>query len=135
MIVLDSSVVFKWIFVDEENSPLALNLREGHIKGEQKIAIVPLFYFEIANILATKSSLLSNEAEEAFSEIYNFELEEHNLELENYKRAISLANEKKISVYDASYIVLAEKLACDFVTADEKLVAKLKDLEFVKLLG
>lgn len=135
MIVLDSSVVLKWIFADEENSPFALNFREDHIKGEQKIAVVPLLYFEIANILAIKSSLSSNEAEEAFSEIYNFELEEHNLEFEDYKQAISLANEKSISVYDASYIVLAEKLTCEFVTADKKLVSKVKDLEFVKLLG
>jgi len=53
---------------------------------------------------------------------------------QNYIETIHLSRLYKVSVYDASYVVLAKSLGADFITADEKLVGKMKNLEFVKSL-
>jgi predicted nucleic acid-binding protein len=45
-----------------------------------------------------------------------------------------LGKQKDITVYDASYLILAQKLNANFITADLKLFRKIKDLNFVKLL-
>ena len=48
--------------------------------------------------------------------------------------AKEIAEEKDVSVYDAIYISLADITGFEFVTADEKLYNKVKDLKYVKLL-
>lgn len=45
-----------------------------------------------------------------------------------------LAESYNISIYDATFIALAQEFNCDFITADEKLGNKVKNLKFVKLL-
>ena len=50
------------------------------------------------------------------------------------KRASENAFNYGITIYDAVYIALAEKLGYEFITADGKLYEKIKDLEYVKLL-
>jgi predicted nucleic acid-binding protein len=45
-----------------------------------------------------------------------------------------LAIKTSLTLYDASYIELAKKLECDFVTFDRKLFEKVKGLKRVKLL-
>ncbi len=42
--------------------------------------------------------------------------------------------QRKITAYDAAYVVLARNFNCKFITADKKLYKKVKDLGFVKLL-
>jgi len=50
--------------------------------------------------------------------------------------ALKLAGEKRHPVYDMLYIALAEQSACEFITADEKLVKKLgEEFSCVRWLG
>jgi predicted nucleic acid-binding protein len=44
------------------------------------------------------------------------------------------ARERDITVYDSAYLLVALNFKCKFVTADEKLYKKVKDLGFVELL-
>lgn len=120
MIVLDSSVALKWIFADEDGVEHAVSVRDDHISGKNEIAVPTLFFYEIANVLATKVKLSHEEAQEAFELISAFEF--NVLELDNleYLEAMALADKHKVSVYDASYHVLADRLGCRFLTADRK---------------
>jgi predicted nucleic acid-binding protein len=59
-------------------------------------------------------------------------IEEVNPEL--IMRAVLLAREKEISVYDATFVVLAIIYRIPFYTADKKLYEKLKEFNFVRLL-
>ena len=134
MIVLDASIILKLIF-KESDTPLALQLREDHITGEEKIAAPELLYYELANVLATKVLISVKNASSALAEIFNLEIETFTLGIEEFLSSIEVSDKYTISAYDASYVVLAERLNCDFITADVKLFRKIIDLKFVRLLG
>ncbi|HIJ95638.1 MAG TPA: type II toxin-antitoxin system VapC family toxin [Desulfuromonadales bacterium] len=135
MIVLDSSVALKWIFADEVCAEHAEHVRVEHISGKNEIAVPSLFFYEIANVLTTKVKLSPEEALEAFELINAFEFNIHELDSLEYMEAMTLAMKHKVSVYDASYHVLASRLGCRFLTADRKFWEKAKGLGVVELLG
>lgn len=134
MIVSDASIILKFIF-EEQHTPLALQLRENHITGEEKISAPELLYYELANVLTTKVLISAKNASSALAEIFNLEIETFTLGVEEFLSSISISRKYKISVYDASYVILAERLNCDFITADVQLFRKTKDLKFVRLLA
>jgi len=135
MIVLDSSIALKWIFADEDSADHAERIRDDHVSSKNEIAVPALFFYEIANVLATKVKLSPKEALEAFELVSAFELEVHELDNSEFNEAMALAMKHKISVYDASYHVLASRLGCRFLTADRKFWEKMKGLDVVELLG
>jgi predicted nucleic acid-binding protein len=134
MIVLDSSVALKWIFADEGGVEHAERVRDEHISGKNEIAIPNLFFYEVANVLATKVGLSAEEALEAFDLISAFELNVHELDSSEYMESMTLAMKYKASVYDASYHLLASRLGCHFLTADRKFFEKVKGLRVAELL-
>lgn len=134
MIVLDASVVIKWVFVDEDGGESARYYKERHISEEEIIAVPELFFYEIANVLATNTKLSVEDITEAFSLIWNFGLEVFNFGLEEFLSGIALSRQYKISLYDAAYIELARRLNCNFITADRKLYEKTKEIKKLGLL-
>jgi len=134
MIVLDSSIALKWIFADEEGAEHAVRVRDEHVSAKNEIAVPSLFFYEIANVLATKVRLSPEEALEAFELISAFEFNVHELDSLEYLEAMALAMKRKISVYDASYHVLASRLGCRFLTADRKFWEKVKGVGVADLL-
>jgi len=133
MVVLDTSVIIKW-FVEEKGSKRALVWLEKHVKGIEKIAVPSLFFYEIANVLRYKKELPLNEIWKVIEYLFklNLRIEEVNSEL--IMRAVLLAREREISVYDATFVVLSILYRAPFYTADKKLYEKLKAFNFVKLL-
>jgi predicted nucleic acid-binding protein len=135
MIVLDSSVALKWFFADEDGAELAVRVRDEHVSGTKEISVPSLFFYEIANVLATKVKLSLEESLEAFELINDFEFNVHELDSPEYLEAMEFAMKHKISVYDASYHILASRLGCRFLTADRKFWEKVKGLGVAELLG
>jgi len=135
MIVLDSSVALKWIFADEEGAGHAERIREDHISGKSEIAVPALFFYEIANVLATKVKLSAEEALEAFELISAFEFNVHDLDNSEYMETMAFAMRHKVSAYDAGYYILASRLGCRFLTADRKFWEKVKGFGVAVLLG
>lgn len=134
MIVLDASVILKWIFGDEDLGEKARLYKDGHVSGEEIVAVHDLFFYEIANVLATKTKLSLKDTVEAFSLIWKFDLEIFNFGLDEFSEGLALSKKYGITLYDSAYIVLARRLKCIFVTADRKLFEKVKDLRQVALL-
>ena len=50
-------------------------------------------------------------------------------------RAVELASEKRIGVYDCLYVALAEEQDCELVTADARLANAFQDLSRIVLLS
>ena len=64
----------------------------------------------------------------------SFEFNVHELDSPEYLEAMTLSMKHKISVYDASYHVLASRLGCRFLTADRKFWEKVKGMGVAELL-
>ena len=134
MIVLDASVVLKWIFADEDGGEKATRFKEAHVSGHEIIAVPDLLFYEIGNVLATKTRLSEAAIAEAFSLLWEFSLERFDLGLDEYQSSLALSRKYKLTLYDAAYVELSRRLKCTFVTADRKLHEKIKSIKTVELL-
>ena len=131
-IVLDASVVLKWFF-EEKDSALADKILLEFKKGNLKVFIPQIFFFEIVNVVKTKAKSTHNEGLEVTDKLFslNFSTEKINSPL--LSKANYYAHKYNLSIYDASYIALAKIKKVIFLTADVKMVKK-TDLKFVKSL-
>lgn len=133
MVVIDTSVAFKWFSTDEDDSKTALEILDAHIKNKNPILIPDLFYYEITNAWVTKKGFKIEYISENLALLEKYLLTAVQLNFAAFKMALSMSKKYKISVYDAAYAVLAEKNQCNLITADEKF-AKQVNLTFVKTL-
>jgi len=134
MIVLDSSVILKWIFDEEEAHEKAIKYRQMHMTGEEIVVVPSLFFYEIGNVLSTKARLSDSEAADFFTTFYDFDFEIYNPGIEDFLSGIALSKRYRISLYDAVYVGLAGRLKCSFVTSDKRLFDRVKELKEVRLL-
>ena len=142
-IVIDASVVAKWLLPDGQGSAAANRVKKDLVERTLLIAVPVFIFYEVNNLL--KSAALSSridpkKAAAAYEGFLNLELSVYSSK-EILKHTLDKAFELDISSYDASYVALAEYLQVPFYTADEKLVKKsqskcVKDLEeYLENLG
>jgi predicted nucleic acid-binding protein len=134
MIVLDASVVLKWLFDDEDGGERATSLKDAHVAGHEIVAVPELLFYEIGNVLATKTRLSEAAITEAFLLLWDFSLERFDLGLEEFQSGLALSRKYRMTLYDAAYVELSRRLKCTFVTADKKLYEKVKSIKTVELL-
>jgi predicted nucleic acid-binding protein len=132
MIVLDASVIAKW-FLEEPKSSKALHYRDLHAQKKEIIIAPSILIYEMANLFRYKD-FTEKEIVLALEALENFKIEIFNLGFKDIIEAVLLARERDITVYDSVYLLVALNFKCKFVTADEKLYKKVKDLGFVELL-
>lgn len=125
MIVADASIILKWVLPDEPDGERALVLRDRHLSGESLIAVPEMLFYELANVLPRRLTNIGK-ATELFCEICAVQMESRSFEQIHFAHSMGLSHRFGISSYDASYVVLAQTLRCPFVTADERLLARLK---------
>ncbi len=131
MIVLDASVLLKW-FLDESDSSQALSYQQRHVPGKDSIAIPDLAFYEIANAFILRSQLSPEEIQKNL-----LQLQDYQFQVALFSELIGvvgIARKHGLTTYDAAYVALAQKLRCRFVTADERLLARLKGVPNVSSL-
>jgi predicted nucleic acid-binding protein len=124
VIVVDASVVAKWLLV-EPHTDRARALYRGCLRGGEQIIAPHLLPFEIANILRQRmrrAGLPLAEAQRLMAQFHTFTVtlvEPPDL----YDRALSLAEAHVLpAAYDAHYLALAERYACTLWTDDQRLL-------------
>jgi len=122
MTVVDASVVLKWLLA--EPSQEAKELLETHLNGSDPLVAPELLYYEISNVLVTRTKLSVQETSELFGYFLDLHIEAYSLGADEYKATIDLAHRYKVSVYDAAYLGLAMALDTRLVTADRKLATR-----------
>jgi predicted nucleic acid-binding protein len=122
MTVVDASVVLKWLLT--EPSEEAEELLETHLNGSDPLVAPELLYYEIGNVLVTKTKLSAQETSDVFGYFMDLHIEAYSLGADEYKATIDLAHRYKLSVYDAAYLGLAMALDTRLVTADRRLATR-----------
>lgn len=126
--VTDASVVLKWFSqAGESDLEKALQLRDDYMKRKIDIYAPELLIYEIANVLIFKETLKEELINRAISSIYDMDI----LLPVNHRimtTAVTLARKYSITVYDSSYVGLAQIAGCYLITADKKLFQKIKML-------
>jgi len=137
-IVVDASVVLKWFLAGEDNSQSALVLLDKYVSFDLEIVVPSLLEYEVLNGLqiARKRGRIgrakTNMAVEGF---LGLEIEKKDI-TSFYPRIMFFSETFNLSVYDASFLAVAEEEGIELVTADRNLFNKVeKDLKWAKWLG
>jgi predicted nucleic acid-binding protein len=129
--VIDASTVAKW-FLEEEYTPQALRLRDDFVSGALPLVAPSMLLFEVLNALRFSGVFKKKELREIARAlgIYGFEL--CDLVGDFAERTVRVAVEKDLTIYDASYIALAELHKVDLYSADWKIVKSSKFATHIK---
>ena len=134
MYVLDASVILKW-YLGEVDSDLALNFRRKYIQGTCNLALPDLILYEVSNALRYEKTFSVKTIYEAVVALIDLGVDIVVPTTSMIQNALELSYKKNITFYDATYLALASELGYKFVTADEKLYRKVKNLKLVCLLS
>lgn len=130
--VLDASVIVKWFLHHQEaDRDKALALRDFHIAGRSKIYVPQLAFLEVLNAIRFNSKANEDDGENALEALHDLNLETKDANGDLLRKANAIAWANKITIYDALYVALAEKMGYPLITADEVMVKKLKGHSFV----
>jgi predicted nucleic acid-binding protein len=136
--VLDASVILKWFLRDEMYGQKALDLLHKFIARDLNLLAPSLLEYEVANglIIAQKRGRIAEEkiltAIEGFFDL-QIDLKDFS---HFYPRSLYFCRIYSRSLYDASYLALAETEGIPLITGDESLFnAVKKDLKWVKWIG
>jgi predicted nucleic acid-binding protein len=135
--VLDSSVGFKWV-VPEPDSAKAIRLRDDYRNGVIELLSPDVFPIEIAHALTRaerQGRITSAQGAIALADISSL-LPRLHASFPLLPRAYQISSQLRIGVYDCLYVALAEREACQLITADDRLVRALQpQFPFVQSLS
>jgi predicted nucleic acid-binding protein len=102
----------------------ALRLKEDHVSGLAALSAPCVIVQEVANALwrATRLKRISEaDAKEALKALNDMRIELHYLNWAQTAQALSIACDLDLTIYDTSYVFLANELKVPLVTADKTL--------------
>lgn len=134
MIVVDASIAFKWYAEGEPDFAAAFRLLEAHLLKKQVIIAPELLLYELANAWSTKARLDEKQAKLNLQNFRDARIQIQPYTFERIAKAIEFSKQYHVSVYDASYAILAKEKGCTLITADSKFVQQV-NLSFVHSLG
>ena len=132
-IVIDASVAVKW-FIPEADSDEAVKLRDRHIEGSLTLMAPDLLVYEVANALSYHPDLPVDEVKEDLEALLMLDLDLIQPSGEFVSSIAEDARKYQVSVYDSSYLALAEATSSSLITADRKLYDKAKKSGLVLIL-
>lgn len=125
-VVIDASVVLAFLLPDERTKPKVKKILELYSKSKLDFLSTSLLNFEVLN--GIKSAVLSKRIKPEIAT----KLANHFLDLKiikkkiNFEKAFNYSLSLSISVYDATYLVLARRANVPLLTTDKKLYQKTK---------
>jgi predicted nucleic acid-binding protein len=122
-LVLDASVALKWV-LPEADSDRAIALQTNYETGVHDLIAPDTFPVEVAHSLARAERRGLIHPPEALLRFQQLALTLPRLHsyLAVLPRALEIASQARIGVYDCLYVALAEREGCPLVTADQRLV-------------
>jgi len=118
-VVVDTSVVVKW-YIPEQHHTEARALRDDYLDGKFDLVAPALLPFEAINALKYSGHYDGERLDDAAQS-----LPEYGIEFVPFNETgpvAEIANDLDITVYDASYVALAQKLDTEVYTSDGNLL-------------
>ena len=131
--VIDASVAAKW-FIPEEDSDKASRIMREYSDGKIDLYAPDLLIYEVANVLRYRPDLTGETLTNDMENLFKLQLNLIPPSTDMISEAAARARVLDLSIYDACYIVIAEILATNLITADTKLYEKCRSTEIVFLL-
>ena len=131
IIIPDASVIVKW-FTYEEYSEQAINLLNDYVNEEVIILVPSLYKYEVINALRYNRYFGEYDLIEVGKALRNYQFTEVSLTRDYLESAVRIALKYGLTIYDSSYIAIAENENGMFYTADEKLLNKVRVLNYVR---
>jgi len=125
--VVDASIIAKWVLPGEPYQENAVRVKEDFTSGTVELCAPYFVVEETANALwrAIKLERISEEdAEEALEALNDMRIELHGVTWAQASQELDIACKLDLTVYDASYLLLANKTKSSLITADKKLYEK-----------
>ena len=119
--VADASVVAKW-FLEEAFSEEARILRDDFLEGRVRLRVPSLLPFEVLNALRFNANFPLRNLLEAGRALDRAGLVTVPLAGDYLERTVLAAGRHQLTVYDASYLALAELMECLLFSADDEMV-------------
>jgi predicted nucleic acid-binding protein len=125
--VLDASVAAKWFTRhDEADRHKAVALRALHLSGRCTLVLPEFSLLEIVNAVRFSGRAEEADTTRTVEVLEKLRLGIIPLDWELLRKATAIAWEFQVSLYDAAYVALAERLGFPLLTADEVMVKKMK---------
>ena len=127
-LVVDASVVVKWLNPHEPLADKANLIRDDYERGQVSLLVPAFWDYEVANGInkaVARGHLNEEEGREAIALLLAVRAQKE--PLPSPQESYELARRYQRSIYDSWYLHLAEKTACEFWTADQKLYNAVKD--------
>lgn len=135
MVIVDASVVFKWLANEDPlTTSKAREMLESLLLDAEEALAPDILLYEIGNILAYKTKLEEKDIQVAWKRFTGYPVKFLYPDSNFINKCLKFSKKYAVTIYDASYIILAEERGCLFFTTDQKLIDKI-NLPFVKYLG
>lgn len=134
-LVVDASVVLGWTIAKNEADQTALELlQQGAVERRLELHAPTFLLIEIINVLSLKYHIRAPDVQSFADHLRKIGVRFTTFYEEDMSTILQLVTKHGITSYDAHYVLLAQRLHCDLVTSDRKLlriegVISLKDLE------
>lgn len=134
MVVVDTSIAYKWFSKEGEDLlSQAIRLLKNHLEKHEALIAPDIIIYELANAWATKTQLTHDQIKIFMKDFSSTRIKIEAITFDLINHAILFSKKYHVSVYDASYAVLAREKRCDYYTADIKFVERV-NLPFIKHL-
>jgi len=127
---VDASIIVKWFSRFEQDAESSEKLLNSHIEGASMLVSSSLVLYEVCNALRFNPNFGEKDISRAATNLLKLELDLVDFS-EVFESAIELAFSHNITIYDAAYIAVSRKLHIPLLTADYKLLDKIKELPLV----
>lgn len=128
--IVDASVFAKWYLADEQLVDQAMALLELYETGAEVLMCPHFARYELANAVtraARAGRISGDDASTAMSDFAELAIADEIDTEDRISAAASLANEFRISFYDALYLALAQEMDARLVTADRELCERTEE--------
>jgi predicted nucleic acid-binding protein len=121
--VIDSSVVTKW-FVGERSSDQAVRIRDEFATGKVRLAAPTLLFYEVMNALRFTGAFDEHDLVLASRSLSKYQFEVWRPRGKLLELSTQLSVRGDVTVYDACYVALAQRIGSRLITEDKELLAK-----------